>query len=145
MVRPLLDHPLVEFLGEVDDHDKEDLLGGALALLFPIDWPEPFGMVLIEALACGTPVIARRRGSIPEIIADGRTGLVCEAEGQMVQAVQRIAELSRADCRAEFERRFTVSAMTDAYIRIYERTRARAGSTGIRADVRGGLERALTA
>jgi len=121
VVRPLLDHPLVEFLGEVDDRDKAELLGDALALLFPIDWPEPFGMVLIEALACGTPVIARPRGSVPEIITDGRTGFVCETEDEMVAAVARVARLSRATCRADFEQRFTAGAMAAAYVHVYER------------------------
>jgi len=121
VVRPLLDHPLVEFLGEVDDRDKEELLGNALALLFPVDWPEPFGMVLIEALACGTPVIARRRGSVPEILADGRTGVVCETEDEMVAAVARVAEISRAACRAEFEQRFSAETMASGYVDVYER------------------------
>jgi glycosyltransferase involved in cell wall biosynthesis len=121
VVRPLLDHPLVEFLGEVDDRDKAALLGDALALLFPIDWPEPFGMVLIESLACGTPVIARRRGSVPEIITDGRTGMLCDTEDEMVAAVERVAAMSRAACRAEFERRFTVETMAASYLRVYER------------------------
>jgi glycosyltransferase involved in cell wall biosynthesis len=121
VVRPLLDHPLIEFLGEVNDGDKAELLGDALALLFPIDWPEPFGMVLIEALACGTPVIARRRGSVPEIVTDGRTGVLCETEDEMVAAVERVARMSRAACRAEFEKRFTVATMAGAYLRLYER------------------------
>ena len=86
VVRPLLDHPLVEFLGEVDDRQKGELLGQALALLFPVDWPEPFGLALVEAFACGTPVIARPRGSVPEIVRDGRTGFLCETEKQMAAA-----------------------------------------------------------
>lgn len=118
-VRPLLDHPLVEYLGEVDDRDKDDLLGGALALIFPVDWPEPFGLVVIEALACGTPVIARRRGSVPELLRDGVTGILCETEEDMVRAVARVGALDRAACRAEFERRFSVEAMTDRYLEIY--------------------------
>jgi len=123
VVRPLLDHPLVEFLGEVDDQRKSVLLGDALALVFPVDWPEPFGMVVIEALACGTPVIARRRGSVPELLADGTTGFVCETEDEMVAAVGRVGGLDRAACRAEFERRFSVEVMADAYQRVYERAR----------------------
>jgi len=121
VVRPLLDHPLVEFLGEVAESEKQTLLADALALLFPVDWPEPFGMVLIEALASGTPVIARQRGSIPEVIVHGRTGFVCETDAEMVTAVARVETLSRAVCRAEFERRFTVGHMAEAYVRIYER------------------------
>lgn len=119
VVRPLLDHPLVEFLGEVDDHRKGDLLAGALALLFPIDWPEPFGLVMIEALACGTPVIARRRGSVPEVLRHGVTGFICETEDEMVEAVARAATIQRARCRKEFERRFTVEVMAQRYLESY--------------------------
>ena len=131
VVRPLLDHPLVEFLGEVSDRDKETLLGDALAMLFPVDWPEPFGMVVIEALACGTPVIARRRGSVPELVADGRTGFVCETEDEMVAAVARVDSIERTTCRAEFERRFSAEAMADGYLRVFERARS-AAKGGIR-------------
>jgi glycosyltransferase involved in cell wall biosynthesis len=118
-VRPLLAHPLVEFLGEVDDEQKRALLGEALALVFPIDWPEPFGLVMIEALACGTPVIARRRGSVPEILCEGKTGLLCETEEDMVRAVRRVASLDRAASRREFEQRFTAAAMTQRYLDVY--------------------------
>jgi glycosyltransferase involved in cell wall biosynthesis len=127
VVRPLLDHPLVEFLGEVDDRAKEALLGDALALIFPVDWPEPFGLVLIEALACGTPVIARRRGSVPEVVADGHTGFICETERDMIAAVRRVATLERAACRAEFERRFTAGRMAEGYLRVFA---ARAAPSG---------------
>jgi glycosyltransferase involved in cell wall biosynthesis len=126
VVRPLLDNPLVEFVGEVDDEEKASLLGGALALLFPVDWPEPFGMVVIEALASGTPIIARARGSVPELLTHGRTGFVCETEDEMVAAVGRVADLERRACREEFERRFSAEAMTDAYLRVYERARTAA-------------------
>ena len=135
VVRPLLDHPLVEFLGEVDDRDKADLLGNALALLFPVDWPEPFGMVLIEAMACGTPVIARLRGSVPEIITDGKTGVICETEDEMVAGVARVTAMSRAACRAEFERRFTAGTMARAYARAYERVAAKGVETRVAARV----------
>jgi glycosyltransferase involved in cell wall biosynthesis len=120
-VRPLLDHPLVEFLGEMDDDGKEALLAGARALLFPIDWPEPFGIAVIEALAAGTPVIARRRGSVPEIVRDGVTGFVCDTEDEMVAAVGRLDTISRSACRADFERRFTVERMVDEYLAVYAR------------------------
>jgi glycosyltransferase involved in cell wall biosynthesis len=129
VVRPLLDHPLVEFLGEVSDRDKEALLGGALAMLFPVDWPEPFGMVVIEALACGTPVVARRRGSVPELVDEGRTGFVCETEDEMVAALGRIGSIDRATCRAEFERRFSAEAMVDGYLGVFERVRSGAKAT----------------
>ncbi|MGD9764735.1 MAG: glycosyltransferase family 4 protein [Candidatus Binatia bacterium] len=118
-VEPLLDDPLVEFIGEVGEADKEKLLRGALALLFPIDWPEPFGLVMIESLACGTPVIARPRGSVPEVLRHGVTGLVCETEDMLVDAIRHVRDLDRAACRAEFEQRFTVAAMTRRYLDVY--------------------------
>jgi glycosyltransferase involved in cell wall biosynthesis len=125
VIRPLLGHPLVEFVGEVDDAGKQALLGEALALLFPVDWPEPFGLVMIEALASGTPVIARRRGSVPEVIEHGRTGFLCESEDEMVAAVARLDALCRADCREAFERRFTVGRMAADYLRVFAACRAR--------------------
>lgn len=120
-IRPLLTHPLIDFIGEVNEQQKQSLLGNALALLFPIDWPEPFGLVMIEALACGTPVIARRRGSVPEILQHGRTGWVCETEDEMLEAVQRIGRLDRAACRREFMQRFTVTRMAQQYVEVYQR------------------------
>jgi glycosyltransferase involved in cell wall biosynthesis len=119
-IRPLLDHPLIEFIGEVDEEGKHALLRHALALIFPIDWPEPFGLVMIEALACGTPVIARPRGSVPEVLREGVTGLLCETEDEMVAAVQHVAKLNRAHCRREFERRFTATVMARRYLNIYQ-------------------------
>jgi glycosyltransferase involved in cell wall biosynthesis len=131
VIRPLLDDPLIELVGEVGEEGKSALLGGALALLFPIDWPEPFGLVMIESLACGTPVIARPRGSVREVIAHGETGWVCETEDDMVEAVRRIAEIDRADCRAAFDRQFTVETMAKRYLDVYEAVRvARAQTDG---------------
>jgi len=123
-VRPLLDPPLIEFVGEVDERRKRDLLGGARALLFPIDWPEPFGLVMIEALASGTPVIARPRGSVPEILEHGVTGLVAEDDDALVDAVKQVGDLDRAACRAAYERRFTDSAMAARYAAVYAAIRA---------------------
>ena len=120
-IRPLLTHPLIDFIGEVNEQQKQTLLGNALALLFPIDWPEPFGLVMIEALACGTPVIARRRGSVPEILQHGRTGWICETEDDMLTAVQRVELLDRSACRREFEERFTVTCMAHQYVEVYQR------------------------
>lgn len=124
VVRPLLDGEGVEFLGEVGDAEKRDLLGGALGLLFPIDWPEPFGLVMIEALACGTPVIARRRGAVPEILEDGVTGWICETDEEMVAAVERLGTIDRQACRRAFEQRFTAQAMARRYAAVYERVLA---------------------
>jgi glycosyltransferase involved in cell wall biosynthesis len=120
-IEPLLDHPLVEFLGEISDTEKDDFIGNALALVCPYDWPEPFGLVLIEALACGTPVLAYRRGSIPEIIDDGITGFVCESLAEMAEAVERLPLIDRSRCRSAFEERFTADRMARDYVALYER------------------------
>jgi glycosyltransferase involved in cell wall biosynthesis len=120
-IEPLLDHPLVEFIGEISDAEKDDFLGNATALVCPYDWPEPFGLVLIEALACGTPVLAYRRGSIPEVIENGVTGFVCETLAEMAEAVGRIPLLDRRRCRAAFDARFTADRMARDYVALYER------------------------
>jgi glycosyltransferase involved in cell wall biosynthesis len=120
-VQPLLNGNDIEFIGEVDDRGKQSLLGNAAALLFPIDWPEPFGLVMIEAMACGTPVIAWRRGAVPEIIEDGVTGFVVDSEEAAVQSIRRIGELDRRRVRAEFERRFTARRMAEDYVRAYQK------------------------
>ena len=117
-------HPNVEFLGEINEHDKARFLGDAAALLFPIDWPEPFGLVMIEAMACGTPVIAFRRGSVPEILEDGTSGFIVDTIGQGVAAAEQVAYLDRASVRATFERRFTVERMAEEYVDIYRRLTA---------------------
>ncbi len=113
--------PLVEFLGEIDDRSKNELLGKAAAMLFPIEWSEPFGLVMIEALACGTPVIAWRRGSVPEVLEDGVTGYVVDSIDDAVRAVGGIARVSRAGCRREFERRFDAGRMATDYAAVYRR------------------------
>ncbi len=120
-IAPLLDQPGVEFIGEISDRDKDDFLGNALALLFPIDWPEPFGLVMIEAMACGTPVIAFPRGSVPEIIDHGITGFIVGGVEEAVHAVARCSTLDRRRCRATFERRFTSERMALDYVRVYDR------------------------
>lgn len=120
-IEPLLDHPLIEFIGEVDLEQKSELLGGALAMLFPIDWPEPFGLVMIESMACGTPVVAFRGGSVDEIVQDGVSGYVVETIDEAVEALGRIEEVDRERCRAYFEEMFDVDSMVDAYLDVYER------------------------
>jgi glycosyltransferase involved in cell wall biosynthesis len=127
MVRPLLDPGLVEFVGEINEREKQQFLGDALGLLFPIDWPEPFGLVMVEALACGTPVLALRRGSVPEIIEDGVTGLVVDGVDQAMAAAPRLRDLSRAACRASFERRFTAPRMATDYVRLYQKVKRDSG------------------
>src|SRR3982074_2716205 len=107
IIRPLIDHPLVEYIGEIGDHEKSDFLCGATGLLVLIDWPEPFGLVMIEAMACGTPVIAMRRGSVPEVIRDGVSGYVVNSEMEFLAAIDQVGDRSRARVRQEFETRFT--------------------------------------
>ncbi|HUG91391.1 MAG TPA: glycosyltransferase family 4 protein [Planctomycetaceae bacterium] len=120
-IEPLFKLPHVTYVGEIGERAKPEFLGGARAVLFPIDWPEPFGLVMIESMACGTPVVAFRGGSVTEIIDEGVTGFVCDDLHEAVAAVQRTAELSRARCRAVFEERFSVTRMARDYVRIYER------------------------
>lgn len=125
VIRPLLDHPLVEYVGEIGEGEKDEFLGNAYALLFPIDWPEPFGLVMIEAMACGTPIIARCRGSVPEIMEEGVTGFICDSVEEAVRAVEEVAHLIRKRCRHAFEKRFTVTEMAQGYLAIYERLMGR--------------------
>jgi glycosyltransferase involved in cell wall biosynthesis len=110
----------LEFIGEVGGEGKNTFLGEAYALLFPIDWPEPFGLVMIEAMACGTPVIAYCRGSVSEVLEDGVTGWIVESIEAAVQAVRRVPALSRARCRQVFEERFSAFRMAQDYLRIYK-------------------------
>ena len=126
-IEPLLAQPHVEFVGEIAEHAKCDFLGNAHALLFPIDWPEPFGLVLIEAMSCGTPTVAWRAGSVPEIISEGSNGFIVDTIDDAVAAVQRCAQIDRAAVRAVFEQRFTVQRMTRDYLEIYRRLTRRAG------------------
>jgi len=119
IMRPLMDHPLVEYIGEISDHEKSDFLSGAIGLLVPIDWPEPFGLVMIEAMACGTPVIAYNRGSVPEIIDEGLTGFIVEDETSAVSAVKRLSGLNRHAIRKRFETHFTAHRMALDYLAVY--------------------------
>jgi glycosyltransferase involved in cell wall biosynthesis len=121
MIRPLLSTSGVEFIGEIGDERKSEFLSGAIALLTPIDWPEPFGLVMIEAMACGTPVIAFNRGSVSEIIEDGVTGFVVEDETSAAGAVREVASLSRNVIRRRFEERFTARRMAEEYIHLYRK------------------------
>jgi glycosyltransferase involved in cell wall biosynthesis len=121
VIQPLLAEPGVELIGEVGGAQKDEFLRNAAALLFPIQWPEPFGLVMPEALACGTPVLAFREGSVPEVLTDGVTGFVCDFEDEMVRAVERIPELDRWRCRVEVEQRFSPAAMAAAYENVYAR------------------------
>ena len=127
-IRPLLDNPLVDFIGEISEQQKSDFLGGASALLFPIDWPEPFGLVMIEALACGVPVVAFRGGSVTEVIEHGVTGFIVDSIEEAVAATRNIHHLNRRVCRQAFERRFSVTRMAGDYVRLYEKLLSRTPS-----------------
>jgi glycosyltransferase involved in cell wall biosynthesis len=120
-IKPLLDHPLIEFIGEIGEDKKGEFLGNALALLFPIDWPEPFGMVMIEAMANGTPVIAWNHGSVPEVLEHGRTGFIVNNMEQAVKAVEKVHLLSRPLIRKIFQHLFTSEVMAENYVHLYEK------------------------
>jgi glycosyltransferase involved in cell wall biosynthesis len=121
VIKPLLSLPGVEYVGEISQSQKQEFLGNALALILPIDWPEPFGLVMIEALACGTPVIARPFGSVPELLRNDLSGIIAADVDGLVEAVKRVAQISRSACRAQFEARFTADIMTANYENLYYR------------------------
>jgi len=127
-IRPLFISGNVEYIGEISDREKSEFLSGAVALLVPIDWPEPFGLVMIEAMACGTPVIAFNRGSVPEVIDDGVTGFIVEDETGAIGAVDRLHNLSRVKIRKRFEQRFTARRMAQNYLSVYESLTAAAAA-----------------
>jgi glycosyltransferase involved in cell wall biosynthesis len=120
-IRPLMNLPFVEYIGEITDEQKPAFLSGAIALLVPIDWPEPFGLVMIEVMACGTPVIAFNRGAVPEIVEDGLTGFIVEDEISAVGAIGQLSTLSREQVRARFEERFTARRMAGDYLEVYRK------------------------
>jgi glycosyltransferase involved in cell wall biosynthesis len=120
-IRKLLDDPLVEYIGEIGEHEKSEFLGNAYALLFPVDWPEPFGLAMIEAMACGTPVIAYRKGSVPEVIDEGLTGFIVENLDEAVNAVRRVSSLDRRGCSQIFKERFSASRMCSNCLAVYQR------------------------
>jgi glycosyltransferase involved in cell wall biosynthesis len=119
-IRPMIDGRHVELIGEIGDSEKSEFLSGAIALLLPINWPEPFGLVMIEAMACGTPVVAFNSGSVPEIVEEGLTGCIVENEQEAVAAIERAARLPRGPIRQRFEQRFTATRMAEDYLRLYD-------------------------
>ena len=121
VIKPLLSDPHIEWIGEITDQQKNEFLGNAYALVFPIDWPEPFGLVMIEAIACGTPVVAYGRGSVPEVLDHGQTGFIANNLDDAAEAIRRVPELDREGCREIFEKRFTAIRMANDYIELYER------------------------
>jgi glycosyltransferase involved in cell wall biosynthesis len=142
VIVPLLDQPGVEFVGEINDLEKSKFLGDALALLFPIDWPEPFGLVMIEAMACGTPVLAFRQGSVPEIIDNGVTGQIVESVEEAIRMLPEVIRLDRRAVRRRFEERFSAAKMADEYLELYQkahRNAVRAPSTTATVDIIQGL------
>jgi glycosyltransferase involved in cell wall biosynthesis len=141
-IEPLLSRGDVEFIGEIGEHQKSEFLGNAAALLFPIAWREPFGLVMIEAMACGTPVIAFNNGSVPEVLENGVTGFIVENERQAVDAVGKIGALDRDRIRAEFDRRFTAHHMAQNYLKLYARL-TKAGRTGKRTNGHANVEQSL--
>src|SRR5262249_5446572 len=124
-IAPQFRHPLVEYVGELGEGEKDAFLGNAYALLFPIEWPEPFGLVMIEAMACGTPVIAFRRGSVPEVVEDGVTGFIVESVEEPVPTPAGTPTRRRQDCRQAFETRFSAPRAATDYVNIYRRLTAR--------------------
>jgi glycosyltransferase involved in cell wall biosynthesis len=120
-IEPLFEHPLVEYIGEISEKEKNEFLGNACALLFPIDWPEPFGLAMIEAMACGTPVIACHRGSVPEVIEDGVSGFIFSTVEDAVKKVKDLHQIKRRDVRAAFEQRFTAQHMAENYLQVYQK------------------------
>jgi glycosyltransferase involved in cell wall biosynthesis len=127
-IKSLLNTPNVEFVGEINEQQKGEFLGNAYAYLFPIDWPEPFGLTMIESMACGTPTIAFRCGSVPEVITNGVSGFIVDTVDEAVNAVQQAATLDRAACRAEFMKRFSAPKMAQQYAKLYEaRVAAKSG------------------
>ena len=119
VIEPMLREPSVEFLGEISQAEKNELLGQAYALLFPIDWPEPFGLAMIESMACGTPVIAYPFGSVPEVVDQGQTGFIVNDENEAVKALQKVERLDRIACRRVFEERFSADRMAREYLAVY--------------------------
>jgi glycosyltransferase involved in cell wall biosynthesis len=142
-IEPFVDGRKVEYVGEVNDNNKSDFLGQAKALLFPIDWPEPFGLVMIEAMACGTPVIALPCGSVPEIVSDGKTGFIVRNNVDAIDAINRIREIDRRQVRAEFEHRFSARRMAQEYLRCYSDliARTQAGELGPKIGVKANSHR----
>ena len=130
VVEPLIDGDRVEYVGEIEEARKAEFLGNAAGLVLPIDWPEPFGLVMIEAMACGTPVVAFNAGAVPEVLEDGLTGFVVDDIDGAVAAIARLDRLFRPSIRSRFEERFSVRAMAREYLRIYERLSAQQDTPG---------------
>jgi len=131
VIKPMLSSRYVEFVGEVSQGEKQELLGGAIALVFPIDWPEPFGLAMIESMACGTPAIAYRMGSVPEVIDEGVSGFIIDSEEDGAAAVERCAALDRAVCRRQFELRFSSARMAAEYVELYSSVAQRKGRAAL--------------
>jgi glycosyltransferase involved in cell wall biosynthesis len=141
-VRPRLREPGIEYVGELGEHDKIALVRRARALLFPILWPEPFGLVMIEAMACGTPVLTRRCGSTPEVVADGEVGFVCDDDEELLRAVEEVDRIDRWRCREHVARRFDVARMARDYEALYARVARRDEARGVADERAGGAVRA---
>ena len=134
-IEPLLDDPGVEFIGEINEHQKTQFLGEAQALLFPVDWPEPFGLSMIEAMACGTPVLAFRCGSVPEIVEDGITGAIVDTMDEAIAALPHVIALDRKKVRQRFEQRFSATRMANDYVGVYRSLLASSKSLDTKAQI----------
>ncbi|KAI9870476.1 MAG: hypothetical protein M1830_004174, partial [Pleopsidium flavum] len=133
-IKPLFALPHVEYIGEINDTEKSKFLGNARGLLFPIDWPEPFGIVMIEAMACGTPVIAFNHGSVSEVIEEGVSGFIVEDESSAIAAVERLHTLPRTKVRETFEKRFTTKIMAERYVHVYKKLIGQKAPNGLSVD-----------
>ena len=124
-IKPHIDGEHIQYLGEANHFEKNELLGNAIAMLFPITWREPFGLVMTESMAAGTPVLAKPMGSVPEVIADSKTGFLCESVDDFVNAVQRLPEIDRRACRNHVEMNFSIKSMVDGYLDVYHKVMGR--------------------
>lgn len=130
-IKPMMDHPLIEFVGEITEKEKSEFLGNAIATLFPIDWPEPFGLVMIESMACATPVVAYCSGSVPEVIDNGVTGYIVKFQEEAIQAIGKISALSREKVREQFVKRFSAKRMALDYVDLYKQLVAEKNIPGV--------------
>jgi len=144
IIKPMLADPLIEFLGPVNEKRKVDLMGNALALLLPINWPEPFGMVFIESLACGTPVLTCPRGSVPELLRDGVTGFIRETDDELVETIGQLAQVSRAGCREYVRQQFDIREMALEYVHVYSMIQQRRRLFAMPAEIPVGSSADLT-
>jgi glycosyltransferase involved in cell wall biosynthesis len=144
VIKPMLDHPLIEYVGVLNEREKSELIGKALALLLPIKWPEPFGIAFIESLACGTPVLTCPYGAVPEILKDGITGFIREADNELVEAIEHLHEIARSGCREYVRRKFDIQRMAMKYLNVYSKVQQRRAPFTIQSEAEVTEEAATT-